>query len=215
MSLIKLAETIEMSIKIPDDEKKIAEHAVLYLEKLIKKINSFNKHLDIMYNPFKDYQSVSLDSVKKYKRAIWNYREKIKENFKEIKKISLLCVKKLKHFDSDTHIIELLGSFSDDIGGIENQVNSLISVLSNWDTNNYKNNVVISIENLKKEIAELRKLINDRMIDHINENILSKNWIDNVSNDLNISIKEQQPLIIQLYEEREKQLKDMLSKERQ
>lgn len=213
MSLLKLAETIEMSMEIPDDERKIAASTVVHFEKLVKKLQSFNKHLNVMYNPFKEYQTVSSESVEKYRGAIWKYRKRIIENFHKIKELALICVRDMSHFDSDTHITELLSAFSDDIGGIEDQVNSLIAVLANWETGNYKNNVVSAIENLKKEIAEIRKLIYDRIIDHINTNILAKNWVDNISDELNISIQQREPLITQLYEEREKQLKQMLSKE--
>jgi hypothetical protein len=214
MSLIKLAETIEMSIEIPDGEINIAKRAVVHFEKLVKKLNSFNKHLNAIYNPFKEYQTVSSDSVEKYRGAIWKYRSQIKENFDKIKELSLLCVRDMSHFDSDTHITELLTSFSNDVGGTEDQVSSLMSVLSNWDTGNYKNNVVTAIESLKKEIAELRKLIYDRIIDHLNTNILAKNWVDDISDELNISIQDREPVITQLYQEREKQLKQMLSKEK-
>jgi len=213
MSLLKLAETIEMSIDIPEDERKIAANAVIHFEKLVKKLQSFNKHLNVIYNPFKEYQTVSAESVEKYRGAIWKYRKKITENFHKIKELCLICVRDLSHFDSDTHITELLSAFSDDVGGIEDQVNSLLAVLANWDTGNYKNNVVLAIENLKKEISEIRKLIYDRIIDHLNTNILAKNWVDDISDELNISIQQREPLVTQLYQEREKQLKQMLSKE--
>ena len=215
MSLLKLAETVEMSVDIPDDERKIAAEAVVNFERLVKKINYFNKHLDAMYNPFKEYQTISSDSIEKYRGAIWNYRKEIINNFHKVKELALLCVRGLSHFESDTHVTELLGAFSDDIGGIEDQINSLIAVLANWETSNYKNNVTTAIESLKKEIAEVRKLIYDRIIDHLNTNILAKTWVDEISDELNISIKEQEPLVTQLYKEREKQLKQMLSKERE
>ena len=56
MSIYKLAETVELTIDIPQSEKKVAAQAVLYFEKLVRKLNSFSKHLDIIYDPFKEYQ---------------------------------------------------------------------------------------------------------------------------------------------------------------
>ncbi len=215
MSLFKLAETIELSISIPDDERKIAASAVVHFEKLVKKLQALNKHLNLIYNPFKEYQTVSAESVHQYRKAIWEYRKQIIENFHKVKELALICVRDLSHFDSDTHITELLSAFSDDIGDVEDQITSLTSILSNWDTGNYKNNVTTAIETLKTEIAEIRKLIYDRIIDHINTNILAKNWVDNISEELNMSIKQQEPLIIQLYQEREKKLKQMLSEEKE
>jgi hypothetical protein len=210
MSLRKLAETIELSVQIPDDEKKIAASAVLHLEKFLKKLNAFNKHLNIIYNPFKEFQSVSDDSVKKYRSALWTYRGQIAENFQELKDLYGLCVKDVGYFDSDTDIIQLLNAFADDMDGFETQEKTLLNALANWDTSNYKDNIVNTITNVKQEIAEMRQMINDRIIDHINTNILVKDWSDGISDDLKKSIKEKEPLIVQLYKEREEQLKKLI-----
>lgn len=210
MSLYKLAETIEMSIDIPDSDKKIAARAVLHFERLTRKINAFNKHLNVMYNPFKEYQQVSQESVLKYRDAIWQYLKQIRENFEGMRDVAVLCVRDLNHFSSDTHITELIGTFTDDFGDIEDQVISLLHILSNWDHPDYKNNVVSAMENLKKETAELRKLIYDRIIDHINTNILVKNWVDDVDDELSSSIKEREPLISRLYRERKKKMEQIV-----
>lgn len=206
MSLEKLAETIEMSIDIPESDKKIAARAVLHFEKLVRKLTALNKHLNAMYNPFKEYQQVSQESVMKYRGAVWQYLKQIRENFENIREMAILCVRDMSHFNTDTHITELISTFTDDFGDIEDQVVSLLHVLSNWDHPSYKDNVVSAMENLKKEVAELRKLIYDRIIDHINTNILVKNWVDEVDDDLSSSIKKREPLISRLYREREEKV---------
>lgn len=210
MSLDKLAETIEMSIDIPESDKKIAARAVLHFEKLVRKIIAFNKHLNVMYNPFKEYQQVSQESIIKYRSAVWEYLKQIRENFDGLRETATLCVRDLGHFSTDTHITKLISTFTDDFGDIEDQVISLLHVLSDWEHPSYRDNVISAMENLKKETAEIRKLIYDRVIDHINANILVKNWVDKVDSDLSSSIKEREPLISRLYREREKKVEQIV-----
>lgn len=210
MLLKKLAETIELTTRIPDNEKKVAALAVFYFEKLQKKLIAFNKHLNIIYNPFKEYQRVSNKSIQKYRSALWKYRDQIRKNFENLRKTAVNCVKNLGYFDSDPEITQLLNSFSDDMSGLDVQVQTLLSALSNWDTNSYKDNIVNTITNVKKEISEMRKMINDRIIEHINTNIISKDWTADIDDDLKQSIQKNEPMVVQLYKEREKQLKDRL-----
>ena len=210
MTLLKLAETIELSIDIPDSEKKIAAKIVMRLEKMVKKLDYFNKHLNIMYNPFKEYNTVSQESIEKYRGSIWKFIKQIKENFEKIRGIAIVVVRDMKSFSSDTHIVQLISTFTDDFGDIEDQVISLNNVLSNWNHPHFKNNVISAMEGLKKEIAEMRKLIYDRIIDHINTNILVKNWVDDVGEKMNLDLREKEPAVSRLYKEREKKLMDLI-----
>lgn len=210
MTLRKIAETIELSIDIPDSEKKLGGKIVLRLEKMVKKLDVFNKHLNILYNPFKEYATVSEESVQKYRGSLWKYTKQIKENFEGIRDIAILIVRDLKHFDNDTHVTELVGTFTDDFGDIEDQVISITQVISNWEHPQYKNNVVSAMELLKKEIAEMRKLIYDRIINHINTNILAKNWVDSASEEKSLELREKEPAVSRLYKEREKRIKDVM-----
>lgn len=207
MSLFKLAETIELSINIPDSEKKIAAKIVFRLEKLNKKIDFFNKHLNKLYNPLKKYNKVSKDSVEKYRGIIWNYTKQIKENFEKIRNLAILCLQDLKRFETDPEFNQLISSFTNDFGDVEDQVIYLTNAIINWDASNYKENVILSMDNLKKETAEIRKLIYDRLISHINKNILTKNWIDNGLNRLNVDMENNEPAISRLYKERKDKLK--------
>lgn len=210
MTLSKLAETIQLSISIPDSEKKIAGKIVMRLEKMVKKLDHLNKHLNLMYNPFKQYNTVSEDSVNKYRGPIWKFTKQIKENFEVIREIAVMVVRDMKSFSADTHIIKLISAFTDDFGDIEDQLISLTQILANWDHPNYKNNVVTAMESLKKESAEMRNLIYDRIIDHINTNILAKNWVDNAVEHMNLDLKEKEPAVSRLYKEREKKLKNLI-----
>lgn len=191
---------------VPESDKKMANTTVMHFERLVKRINNLNKQLNYIYIPFKTYKTVSPESINKYRGAIWNYLKEIKDNFKEIKDLATLCLRGLNHFSSDTHTSELINVFSDDFGNIEDQLISLNTVLTTWDHPAYKDNVIKNIESLKKQGAELKKLIYDRVIEHINTNILNKNWVDEVNDQLSTTVKSNEPLISRLYNERKQKI---------
>lgn len=211
MVFSKFAESINMSLDVPDSEKKIAQRIVRKFQHLSKKIDSFDKHLDIIYNPFKSHENVSEESISEHRAALRRYRDKINENFEDIKVFIVGCITDLNYFSSDTNISEIIKSFNDSISDMENSLEALLSGLDNWKDKDYRSNVMKCIENVKKQTKSIDNLINDRIINDINTNILAKNWTDNLDDKLKSSIKDKEPYIKQLHEERERKLKEMLN----
>jgi hypothetical protein len=206
MVLSKLAETIEFSIDIPDSEIKTAGRIIMRLEKLSKKLDNFVDHINLLYDPFKKYNTVSEESVHKYRGTLWDYRNKVIENFESLKDIAGVVVKDMKSFNFDTHIVELVSAFTDEVGDIEDQVKFLTDAIANYDHTSYKDNVTSCAEAVKKEVAELNKFIYDRIIDHMNSNILGKNWVEKK----HIKFDESEPAVSRLYKEREERLKNIM-----
>lgn len=213
--MFKSADTVEMSLDITDAEKKTAREMVELLTLLLDKMLGFNNYLNILYNPFKEYQTVSEESVHKYRAALWRFSEEVEKKYLglkaqesnnpkdwPIKKTAFVAAAKLKEFSSDTHIAKLLESFSDDVTDVEDNVISLVAIIRNYENPTFRNNVVTQMENTKKEMSELKKLIEDRIIDHVNANILAKNWIEDSGKELNIPVQEREPYIVRLYRER-------------
>ena len=52
----------------------------------------------------------------------------------------------------------------------------------------------------------MEQIVNDRIIVHINNNILARNWVDNVSDELQQKIETQIPLSVQLVNERNEKI---------
>ena len=211
MAFSKFAESINMSLDVPTSEMKIAQRAVRKFQFLIKKMDSFDKHLDILYNPFKSHEDVSEESVVEHRAALRRYRDKINENFIEIKTFIVSCIADLNYFSSDSKFSELVKSFNDSMGDIGEILENLLSSLDNWKDKDYRNHVIECIEGVKKQTAQVEQLINDRIIEEINTNILAKNWTDTLDDKLKLSIKDKEPYISQLYKEREKKLKEALN----
>lgn len=207
MYLLKLAQTINMTLDVPQNEKKIAANVVLYFEKLIKKLSALETLLDKMYQPFKAYTTISEDSVYKYRQAVWNYSKEIKELFEEINDLATVCVNGLNKFESDTHISDLTSSVVDNFNDLEDEITELTKTISNWENPDYKNAIISSMDDTKVTIEDLTKLITERVIDHINTNILAKSWMDKVTEKYKDSINENEPAIKRLFKERLEKLK--------
>lgn len=210
MRLSKFAQSVNMSLDVPSAEKKIAQVCVRRFQNLSKKLDGFDKHLDILYNPFKSHENVTEESVVENRAALRRYRDKIKENFAELKVFIISCIKELNYFSYDLTVSELIKSFDDSISDCEDSIEELLICLDNWQDKDYRANIMKNMDNVRKFTSEIEKLINDRIINHINTNILAKNWTDSLDEELRSSIKEKEPYIKQLHKEREDKLKQIL-----
>jgi hypothetical protein len=210
MSLLKIAETVEMSIDIPDSEKKVGVRIVKRLEKIINSVNNFNDHLDILYNPFKKYNTVSEESIHKYRGSLWDYKQQIEVNLDNIKDMVVKTISDLKTFSTDTSINELISTFTDQFGEIESTTITLIEDIYDLESESYKENIVSDIDSVKKNIEEFKRLIDDRLADHININILSKSWLEDIDEHMKENINEKEPIVTRLYKERNEKLNKIM-----
>jgi len=210
MDILKIAQRIEMSIDIPDSKKNIALSLVKKLESIAGKLNSFDSHLDILYNPFSNHDTVSVESVQEIRGTLSRYKEAIKENLFEIKKFAILVVAALETFSSDISVVELLNSFTDFIGELENKSDLLFKDMDNWSSETYRQDILKDIDDIKNQKIQIENLIFDRIIKYINSNILAKSWVSSLNDELEFSINKKEPYIKRLFKERENALQDLI-----
>ena len=206
MDFYKIAQTIEISLDIPDSKKKIAKAIVKKLDQVNDKLNAFETHLDILYNPFTNHEDVTVESVQEVRGTLSRYKDAIQQNLYEIKKIAIYVVMGLENFSSDIKIKELLTSFTDFIEELEDACENLFKNMDNWSSPDYRKDVLEDMENIKTDKNKIQDLIFDRIIKHINSNILAKSWVSSISDDLEFSIKKKEPYLKQLFKERENAL---------
>lgn len=202
----KIASTIEMSFDIPESEKKEAQAASEEFRKVISSLDTAKKHLNMIYEPFKDAEEIPPDAVYEFRGAIFRYKEQIKENFNKVKATSFLAIVRLNYFATDTHITELINTFKDSIEDVEKQINVLLDIMDDLKSKEFKNNIVNGIESVRKACFEVEKLIKERILDYIDSNILAKDWMTNTGDKLHTEIRVRIPYITQLFEERQKAL---------
>lgn len=196
----------DLSIDVPENEKDRATKIIANLDYLQKLLKSSNEYLDLIYTPFKDNSQISPEQSFKARDALRRFRDKVAEYFNTFKKQAFKCIVMLQPFSFDTQIIKISKSFILCIGDIEKQVNRFIDLFSNLEAKDFGTTVVQAIENIKKEVAQLDQIIEDRLKNHIQNNILARNWIDNVSDELETKVEKRVPQSIQMVEERQKEL---------
>jgi hypothetical protein len=197
---------ILLSYEVSDEEKQIATKLIYFFDHLVKIIKICSDHLNLIYEPFKEDQNVSPEQVFQARAALRRYRDKVIDNFNSFKRQAFRCFALLKHFSADTQVMKLEKSFTMSISDIEKQVNRFVELFENLKSKDFSQGVVKGIENIKKELAELEQIIEDRIIAHVKDNILARTWVDNVSEELQEKIENKIPLSIELVNERNKKL---------
>ena len=205
--MIKRAYSAMLTYQISDSEKDQAEKAIRWFNHCQKILEQCEEHLNLMYNPFKKDNSITPDKIFTIRAALRRYRDKVVENFNNFKKIAFKCYSIMQPFTSDTQTEKLLKSFVSSVEDIETQVNRFVELFSNLQSEDFSKGIVSAIDNIKKESAKLEQIIEERIKNHIQTNILNKNWIDGVSNELQEKVEKKSPLVMQLVEERQDLLK--------
>ena len=204
------AETVEMSFGVPDSEKKMAKQAVMCFKRVTAQLDALDRHINYIYHPFSSHNQVSTESIIDNRGALIRYKKKVRENFNKVARASLICIAKMNQFTTDAQSVEIMKSFVNAVGDIEDQIDAFESVFEDLKSKQFKDNVIKVCQGIKKQSAQLTKMIYDRILNHINTNILASNWQDNLSEELKRRIDEKEPYIKRLYREREKQIEDTL-----
>lgn len=195
---------VQLSYSVSDEEKEKAEKALAYYNYLIKTVKEANDHLDLIYVPFKDGDPITPDASFKARSALRRYRDANMEIFNKFKRIAFKCFSLMHEFSSDAQVVKLNKSFVLSIGDIEKQVNRFADLFSDLKSKEFGASVIKSIENIKKEVAQLEQIVEDRIMTYIEKEILHRNWTDLVSKELQQKIEEKIPESIKMVNERKK-----------
>lgn len=208
--MIKKAYAVQMTYDVSDDEKQQAERALLFFAHANKLLKMAADHLDVMKTPFKDNPEMDPKEVVKARSAIRRFRDKSIENFNEFKKSAFQCVNVMQPFASDTQTLKLMKSFVSSIDEVETKVNLFSDLFNDLESKSFSQDIVKSIEGIQTQCEELDEIIDERIKNHIQSNILATSWVDNVSNDLQMQIEEKTPLIMDLFNKRQDQLNEVI-----
>jgi hypothetical protein len=110
----------------------------------------------------------------------------------------------MQKFSSDTQTVKLMKSFITGIDKLEKSVNDFAALFYDLKSKDFTKSAVDLITKIQKECDEVEKIISDRLINHVSENILSKTWIDSVSDELKTKLEPSKPLILELLEQKQK-----------
>lgn len=203
----KIAEAIEVSFEIPEAEKKIAHDAKIRFEGFLSSLKLSLKHLDIMYESFSKFENLSSQDVFDKRGLLNRYKQKVKENFNKNKTYGLRALQKLNYFvTGDISIQEIIVSFSNLMEELDRNVEEFLDKIEDYWDKDYRANALKAIEDIIDSGESLMDLVNDRIINHIEEHLLGKSWLDNVSSDAQLQLEQFLSPIMELYKERQKTL---------
>ena len=194
----KRAYIVQMTYSISDDERKAAEKGIIFFKNSLRLLNLSKNYLNLMKTPFKD-EKVLPEDIMQHRAMIRRFRDESVKNFNEFKKASFMCVVTMNRFSSDTVTVKLIKSFITTIDELESKVNSFVDLFDDLNNEEFSTKVVEQIEKIQKECEDLEKIIQERTIPHIQKNILSKNWVDQISENVDFKIQERKPLILDLF----------------
>jgi uncharacterized protein (UPF0335 family) len=205
--MIKHAYSVQMSYDITNEEKATAERALLIFNATNSLLDKAYDYLNVIYNPFSKDSAIDSDQIYQYRAALRKYRDNVVNKFNKFKVGSFKCVKTMSAFASDTQTIKLIKSFTNSIEELESKVNSFVDLFDDLKSKDFAANIVKEVDSIRKKCEEISSLIDERIKNHIKNNILSKSWVNNVGDELQMKIEKKTPLMIELYKKREKELR--------
>lgn len=208
--MIKKAYSVQMSYEISDPEKKQGERALLFFNGALKSLNQASEHLNVMKTPFKDNPDIPPEDVMKARAAIRRFRDQSIEFFNKFKEDGFNCVNVMQGFASDTQTVKLMKSFISAVEELESIVNGFADLFDDLKSKDFAKNVVAAIEAIQHQCEDIEEIIDERIKNHIQTDILATSWVDSVGNDLEMKIEQKTPLILELYNKRQDQLNEVV-----
>lgn len=207
--MYRKAYSIQMHFGVPESEKRIAEKAEEYFDQLLVNIKDAKDYLDLIYVPFQKHQNIDMEMIVEYRKTFREYRDQVQLKFRNMDKKAYKCVALMNTFSTDTATEELMESFIGTIRELDKYVDTFVSIFSNLNSSEFRDHLISTIDSLKKQMNQIEQLIKDRILDHIDSNILGKNWAKDISDRFEESpIEERVPLVVQLFKERQKALQE-------
>lgn len=199
-----------MSYDVSDTEKVQAEKALLYFKGAEQSLMQASDYLNLMGTPFKDNPDMTPEDVVKARAVIRRFRDQTLDNFNKFKRVSFECVNLMQTFSTDTQTLKLMKSFITSVDDLEVKVNHFADLFNDLQDKDFAKNVVASIDDIQKHCDDIDQIIDERIKNHIQKNILATNWVDSISNDLQMKIEKKTPLIVDLFNKRQDQLNEAI-----
>jgi hypothetical protein len=201
----KKAYSIQMHFNVPDSEKRIAEKAEEYFQQLVAHLDDIKGYLDLIYTPFQKHQNIDMDMIVEYRKTFREYRDQVKAKSDKVTKRAYQCVALMNEFSTDTATEEIMNSFIGSVRELEKYTDTFMSIFSNLNSPEFRDHLILTIDSMKKQMNQIEQLIKDRILEHIDSNILAKNWAKDHCDD-GKPIEERVPLVMQLFKERQEAL---------
>jgi hypothetical protein len=207
--MLKKAYVSQMSYKLTDAEKQAAEKALIAFTFATKVLDKAINHIYVMLTPFKDNPDISPDEIVEFRAGLRRYRDKVIDNFNQFKIASFKSIKALQPFSMDTETAKLTKSYISYVDDLEHLIGKFSDLFQNLKDKDFVSSIVTSLTDIEKQCDQIKDLVEDRVKSHIQKDILGRTWMDLLSDELQVKMEDQMPKILELEQERNKQLDDL------
>lgn len=202
---MKKLSNVPMTAEISPEEKQQASDAIKAFNESADALQNASNYLNNIKNPFKDNSSPSAEEVYNNRVALYRFRDSMISSFNLFKRKAFDCIVYMQTFSSDTQSIKLIKSFISAIEELQGSVNEFAKMFSDLKATDFTTKSVEKVEEIQNKCKDLIKLIKERVINHIQTDILATTWVDNVGKELQVNLQKKKPLLVELYNNRQNQ----------
>lgn len=211
----KTARSVQMTNDVSSNERQQATYALKIFGATAKLLESASTYLNKLKNSLEKNESTTPESLFSTRVALYRFRDTLIDNFNKFKFAAFQCVKAMRTFSTDTQSIKLMKSFITSVDELQSIVNEFKDLFNNLKDKDIVKNLVDGMNDIQKKCEEINGLITERVTTHIQSDILATTWVDSVGQELQVNLEAKKPLLVELYNSREKQLNDNLKNKRQ
>ena len=194
----KRAYLLQMNSELNDEEKSVANRALIRSKKTEKDLRVCLNFINIFYTPFKDNEGATPEDIFKIRARLRTFRDKNVENFNNFKMSAFYLLECLEYFSTDVQTIKIVNSFNSYIDELESLVNKFSQLFSDLGSKEFVTTALDLLEKIKNKIEDVIDMLDNRINKHIKENMLSINWRDELAVKLNKTIKDKVPILLEL-----------------
>lgn len=194
----KHAYLLQMNSELNDEEKSVAKRALIRSKKAEKDLRICIDFINLFYTPFKDNEGATPEDIFKIRASLRTFRDKNIENFNNFKMSAFYLLECLEYFSTDVQTIKIVNSFNSYIDELESLINKLSQLFKNLESKDFAKEAIDLLDMIKNKIEDVIDMLDNRINKHIKENMLSINWRDELAVQLDKTIKEHVPILLEL-----------------
>lgn len=192
----------QMSYQVSNQEKDLAKKSIDVFNATIITLSKAEVYLSEIKSPFEKDPNISSDKIWEYRAAFWKFRDEFVKKVDFFKKACFICIKVTRPFSFDTQVINLLSSFSNTVEEFDKAVRDFVDLFKDLKTKEFGTELIKIIGKLEENASKIKDLISERVIPHIEKNILATTWTDDVGAKIRSTIGDRKRPIVDIEKSR-------------
>lgn len=194
----KHAYLLQMNSGLNDEEKSVAKRALIRSKKAEDDLIIYLDFINYIYTPFKDNSGSTPEDIKEIRASLRIFRNKNIKNFNNFKISAFYLLECLEYFSTDVQTIKIVNSFNSYIDELQGLTKKFTQLFKNLESKDFAKEAIEILDMIKNKIEDVIDMLDNRINKHIKENMLSINWRDELAVQLDKTIKEHVPILLEL-----------------